>query len=77
MIDCEVELKKWGNSIGLIVPKDGLKRESLRDGQKVRAIITPLKTLKVKDVFGKQKLRRPTAELMAELDNEFEKTFGK
>ncbi len=77
MIECEVELKKWGNSVGLIVPKEALERESLRPRQRVRAIISPIKTLKVKDVFGKQKLRGQAARLMAEIDEEFEDKFGK
>ena len=77
MIECEVELKKWGNSIGIIVPKEDLEDEGLRPRQKVRAIITPIKTLKVKDIFGKQKLKRPVSEIMQEIDKDFDKGFGK
>lgn len=31
----------------------------------------------VKDVFGKQSLGKPTAQIMGEIDEEFEKRFGK
>jgi len=77
MIECEVELKKWGNSVGLVVPKEALERESLQPNQKVRAIITPIKTLRVKDVFGKQRLNKPVHEIMAQIDEELEQRFGK
>jgi len=70
-------LKKWGNSVGLIVPKEALEKESLKPRQMVRAIITPIKTLKVKDIFGKLRLKKPTAQIMAEIDRDFEEKFGK
>ena len=77
MIEYQVQLKKWGNSVGLIVPKEALEKESLKPRQMVRAIITPVKTLKVKDVFGKLKLKKSTAKIMAEIDKDFEEKFGK
>ncbi|AJF59965.1 MAG: hypothetical protein J4224_00505 [Candidatus Diapherotrites archaeon] len=77
MIEYEVQLKKWGNSVGLIVPKEALEKESLKPRQMVRAIITPIKTLKVKDIFGKLRLKKPTAQIMAEIDRDFEEKFGK
>ena len=77
MIECEAELKKWGNSVGLIVPKEALEKESMKPRQMVRAIITPIKTLRVKDIFGKQSLKKLTSEIMAQIDGEFEKNFGK
>ena len=72
MIECEVQLKKWGNSIGLIVPKEALKKDSLRLNQKVRAIITPVKTLRVRDLFGKGRLKTPTKQLMKQIDRDLE-----
>ena len=77
MMECEVELKKCGNSVGLIVPKEALEKESMRPRQKVRALITPIKTLRVKNVFGKQKPGMPVREIMASIDKEFETGFGK
>jgi len=72
MIEYETRLKKWGNSIGLIVPKEALKKDSLRPNQKVRAIITPVKTLRVRDLFGKGRLKTPTKQLMKQIDRDLE-----
>ena len=59
------------------MPKEALEKESMGPKQRVRAVITPIKTLRVKDVFGKQNLKKTTAEIMAQIDEEFEKNFGK
>ncbi|MEK6942333.1 MAG: hypothetical protein AABW85_05745 [archaeon] len=77
MIEFEVELKKWGNSMGILVPKDKLKKEPLKVKQKVRAIIIPVKTLKVKDIFGKLDLKIPTGKLLKQVDKELDSKFSK
>ena len=77
MIEYEVQLKKWGNSVGLIVPKEALEKESLKPKQMVRAIIKPIESVKVRDIFGKLRLKKPTAQIMAEIDRDFEEKFGK
>ncbi len=37
----EVELKEWGNSIGVIVPAEALKELGLRKGDKVEIQFVP------------------------------------
>lgn len=71
MIECEAKLKAWGNSIGLVIPKDKTLKENLKPNQKVKAIITPVETLKVGAIFGKlKKWKRPTNEIMGRVDRE-------
>lgn len=72
MIEYEVQLKKWGNSVGLIVPKEALEKESLKPKQMVRAIIKPIESVKVRDIFGKGKLKTPTKQLMKQIDADLE-----
>ncbi len=75
MIVCEVKLKKWGNSVGFRLPKDALRKEGLRVEQKVRAYIVPEKIVRVKDIMGKIKLKKPTAQILAETDRELDSKF--
>ena len=75
MIEHETRLKAWGNSIGVVIPKEEIKKEGLHVDQKVKIIITPVKTLKVKDIFGKLKLGINTKELLKEVDEELESKF--
>ena len=75
MIEHETKLKAWGNSIGIVIPKEDIKKEGLHVDQKVKVVITPVKTLKVKDIFGKLKLKINTKELLQEVDEELDSKF--
>lgn len=77
MIECETKLKRWGNSIGFVIPKREAQRENLRADQKVKAIITRKEPLRVKDIFGQLSLKKPTKQLMAEVDKELDSKFMK
>ena len=75
MIEHETRLKAWGNSIGVVLPKEDIKKEGLHVDQKVKIVITPVKTLKVKDIFGKLKFKKSTKELLKEVDEELDSKF--
>ena len=75
MIERETKLRAWGNSIGLVIPKEDVIKENLRPDQKVKVIITPIKTVKVKDIFGKLKFKRSTEAIMKEVDKELDTKF--
>lgn len=49
------KLKKWGNSYGVIVPKDIIEKEGLKEGEVVE--ISVRKTLDVKRMFGRYKFK--------------------
>ena len=49
-IEIECETKKWGSSIGIIIPKNVIIKEQIDAGQK---IIVEIKRMpKVGDIFG-------------------------
>ena len=72
MIELEGEIKKWGNSVGLRLRKSELRKNKMRLNQKVRALIIPVKSVKVKDLMGALKSKRSTAEVMKEIDKELD-----
>lgn len=49
----EVVIKKWGNSMGIILPKDFVERESLKRNDKV--IVDIVKESNLNQVFGSLK----------------------
>jgi len=76
MIELETKLKGWGNSIGLVIPKDMIRENNLKLKQRVKIIIKPIKALKVKDLFGKFKnIKKPTDQIMKEIDKELDSKF--
>jgi len=75
MIECKTKLKKWGNSLGVVIPKEEIRKSGLRPHQTVRVLVSPAKTTKVKDIFGKLKAKKPTKQIMREIDEELDIEF--
>ncbi|KKK80745.1 hypothetical protein LCGC14_2820420 [marine sediment metagenome] len=72
-MEIETETRKWGSSLGIIIPKKIVEKENLKQKQKIKilAIETEQKT-SVKDIFGKLKFKRPIQEILDEVDRDFE-----
>lgn len=67
MIELKAKVKKWGNSLGIILPKN----TGMKENQDVIVHIAPARQVtRVKDIFGAGKLRKSVAELMKEIDEE-------
>ncbi len=45
------KLKRWGNSYGVVVPKEVVEKEGLREGEVVEVIVR--KAIDVKRLYGK------------------------
>lgn len=79
MIKSETRLREWGNSIGVILPKDEIYRENLSVNDEVEVIVKK-KTNPLREVFGtlrgvKPKTKMSTDEILAEVDKEFGSKF--
>ncbi len=69
MLETEAMLKRWGSSVGLILPKGSLKKEDLKVGQRV--IVRVMKKISpLRQTFGTLKFRKSTEELLRESDQE-------
>jgi len=69
MLEVESELREWGRSIGVIIPKDLVVHEKLKAGDTVKLLVLK-KTNALKRTFGKLKLKRTTDEILKEIDEE-------
>lgn len=61
----EVELKQWGNSIGVIIPKNIINSLKARPGEKI-LIEVERKENPLKELFGALKFTKPTSQLLKE-----------
>ena len=76
MVEYETKIKQWGNSFGIVVPKDKLKQDKIKENQMVKVLIKPIKRLKVRDIFGKLKnWKKPTEEILRTVDKNLESKF--
>lgn len=53
MAFANVVLKKWGSSLGVIIPADMVEKEKLKTGEKV--VVEIRKVNNLKDIFGSLK----------------------
>ena len=76
MIKITTTLRKWGNSVGIVIPKDELKNTNLKPDQKVTVIVRKRGPTKGKDIFGMfPNLPKNNAAVWRELDKELDSKF--
>ncbi len=69
MITIESQLRNWGRSIGVVIPKEAIIKEHLTEGDIVKIIILK-RSNALKETFGKFKFKRTTDEILKESDEE-------
>ncbi len=48
-------MRKWGNSLGVVIPREEASREGLRENDEVEIVIR--KAVDIRQLFGKYKFR--------------------
>lgn len=68
----EGEVKKWGNSLAIIIPADIINREKLREKQKIRLLLLRESVRVLRETFGmgKDKLIKSAQQMKDELRRE-------
>ncbi len=52
MVVVQNEIKKWGNSMAVVIPKEAVEKEHLKEGEKVTLIIVKENKNVLKETFG-------------------------
>ncbi len=60
----EVKIKKWGNSMGVILPKELVREKKLKENQKI--LIQVVEKADLSDIFGTLKFKKSAQELKDE-----------
>ncbi|MBI2631665.1 hypothetical protein HYW75_01545 [Candidatus Pacearchaeota archaeon] len=69
MADVENKLQRWGNSFGIVIPLEVVRRKKMREGEKIKAIIVK-KSNVLRETYGSHKFSKPVSRLMKEMDKE-------
>jgi len=75
MIEIKARTKEWGNSIGVIIPKEAIVKEGIKPNQEIVLQIHTKPITQGKDIFGKWKFKKPTEQLLKEVRKEFDWGF--
>lgn len=75
MEKANVKVKKWGNSLGIILPSNIVRTKNIKENAELEILINLKNKTKAGDIFGilKGKLTRNTGDLLKEVDRAFEK----
>lgn len=65
----KVKARKWGNSIGLVIPKDIAKKEEINEGKNVDILILR-KSNVLRKTFGTMEFRKTAQQMKDELRRE-------
>ncbi len=68
----KTKLKKWGNSFGVIIPKEIMDSETLKENQEVNLMFVKDSKIRFDEMFGslKGKFKKSTKQMMREMDRE-------
>ena len=75
MMEIKAKTKKWGNSIGVLIPKEVIRRENIKPEQEITLMISKKPITKGRDIWGTLKFKKSTEQLMREVDKEFNYGF--
>ncbi len=73
MIEIKSQVKKWGNSLAIVLPKEKIKGTNIKLGKNLTVMINE-ENIDLKKEFGSLKniLKKPTKKIMAEIDEGWE-----
>ena len=69
MIEVEAKVRKWGRSFGIVIPKDKIYKEGIKENETIKILIAK-KTNVLRETFGTMKFKKTTDQMMREIDKE-------
>lgn len=68
----KTQVKKWGNSFGIIIPKNIVDSENLKEGEEIECMIIKDSKKRFDELFGslKGRFEKSTEQMMREVDRE-------
>ena len=69
MIEVETKVRKWGRSFGVVIPKEKIKEEGIKENETITLLIGKKNNV-LREVFGTFKFKKSTDRMMREIDKE-------
>ncbi len=72
----EVKTKKWGNSIGVVIPIEAVERLNLKPEEEIIIEIEKKNNI-LKEMFGKAKFKKSSKKMVGDFRKDFESKWMK
>ncbi len=69
MIEVETKVRKWGRSFGVVIPKEKIKEERIKENETIMLLIGKKKNV-LREAFGTFKFKKSTEEMLRESNKE-------
>lgn len=69
MEELTTKIRSWGNSFGIIIPQEILRRKNIKEGEEIDVILVKKGNV-LRETFGKAKFKKSTEQMMKETDKE-------
>ncbi|GBE19607.1 spoVT / AbrB like domain protein [archaeon BMS3Abin17] len=66
-----IKTKKWGNSIGIVIPKETIEAMRIKLGESIIVDIQKKESV-LRELFGSLKFKKPTKRLLDEVRKDLE-----
>jgi antitoxin component of MazEF toxin-antitoxin module len=76
-MDIEVKTKKWGNSIGIIIPNEIVTRSNIRPEENIIIEIRDKRATVLKEMFGTMKSQKGAGQIIEEVRKDIESKWMK
>ena len=68
----EAVTKKWGYSVGVVIPTDIIQEKKIGIGKKIKLLVVGTNMASVRKTFGSLKIKKPTQQIMDEIDEGYD-----
>ena len=69
MEELTTKVRKWGNSYGIIIPQELMRRKNIKEGEEIDAILIKKGNV-LRETFGTMKFKKSIEQMMKETDKE-------
>ncbi|MBS3150935.1 AbrB/MazE/SpoVT family DNA-binding domain-containing protein [Candidatus Woesearchaeota archaeon] len=67
MLEVELKIRKWGNSFGVVLPNEIVKKNKLKEGSTIEIFIPEPKKVDFEKIFGTAHFKKSTQQLKDEM----------
>lgn len=70
MVNCEAKVKKWGNSLGLVLPREIVEEMKLKENQSLDIFLVNKGSISLSKIYGKCLFKKSAQQIKDEIRGE-------
>ena len=70
MVNCEAKVKKWGNSFGLVLPREIVEEMKLKENQSLDLFLVHKGSVSLNKLYGKCQFKKSAQQIKDEIRRE-------